>query len=79
MIPVAGGVAIGLVWGWLLAQRFPDPAAAVGAAAVAAALAGEAALLAGGGPAVGLLAAVVVGASLRVAFGRSLAHRGTPA
>jgi NhaP-type Na+/H+ or K+/H+ antiporter len=79
VIPIAGGIAIGLVWGWLLAQRFPDLAAAVGAAAVAAALAGEAALLAGSDPALGLLAAVAVGASLRAAFGRSLAHRRTPA
>ncbi|MEO5577191.1 MAG: hypothetical protein ABIR67_15170 [Gaiellaceae bacterium] len=48
MIPLAGGIALGLVWGWLLAQRFAEPpvgpAAASVAAVAAAALAGEAAL-----------------------------------
>ena len=79
MIPLAGGIAFGLTWGWLLAQRFAAPLggpAAVGAAALAVVvLAVEAALLAGRGATVGVIAASAVGALLRTAFSRSLSRR----
>jgi len=79
VISLAGGVLFGLVWGWLLAQRFAEPlggpAAAVAAASAAAVLAGEAALLAGRGAALGLLAASSAGALLRTVFSRTVAER----
>ena len=79
VIPLAGGIAFGLVWGWLLAQRFAIPAAglaAAGAAALAAAaLAGEAALLAGRDAALGTALGCGAGALLRIAFSRTFAHR----
>lgn len=79
VIPLAGGIAFGLTWGWLLAQRFAEPlggpAAVVAAGIAVAALAVEAALLAGRGAAVGVLAASGAGALLRTAFSRALAQR----
>lgn len=79
MIPLAGGIGFGLVWGWLLAQRFAEPLGgpvAAGAAGIAtAALAGEAALLGGRAAALGLLAASGAGALLRITFSRALAQR----
>ena len=84
MIALVGAGMLGLVCGWLLAQRFVGPpggsAAATGAAAVAAAaVAGEAALLAGRGAALALLVAAGAGMLLRTAFSRSVARRRAPA
>ena len=79
MIELAGGITLGLAWGWLLAQRFAVPRARAVVALAAAALAGEAALLAGRGSAAALLAASVGGALLRTAFSRAVASRQAPA
>ena len=79
MIELGGGIAFGLVCGWLLAQRLAEPsggAATVAAGAVAVTVvAGEAALLAGRVAALGLLAAAGVGALLRIVFRRAVARR----
>ena len=75
VIELVGGIAAGVVWGWLLVQRVAEPAAAAVATLAAAALACEAALLAGRGAALGLLAGVGAGALVRAALERSLARR----
>jgi hypothetical protein len=76
VIALVGGIGIGLVGGWLLAQLLAEPArrrAAAGAGALAtAAVAAEAALLAGRDAAYGLLAATALGALLRATFVRAV-------
>jgi hypothetical protein len=76
VIALVGGIGIGLVGGWLLAQLLAEPArrrAAAGAGALAtAAVAAEAALLAGRGAAYGVLAATGLGALLRATFVRAV-------
>jgi hypothetical protein len=78
VIALVGGIGLGLVGGWLLAQLLAEPArrrAAAGAGALAtAAVAAEAALLAGRGAAYGLLAATGLGALLRATFVRAIAR-----
>lgn len=80
MIALVGAGMLGLVCGWLFAQRLVEPpgasGVASGAAAVAvAAAAGEAALLAGRGAALALLVAAGAGVLLRTAFSRSAGRR----
>jgi len=78
VIALVGGIGLGLVGGWLLAQLLAEPArrrAAAGAGALAtAAVAAEAALLAGRGAAFGLLVATGLGALLRATFARAVAR-----
>lgn len=67
MSPVAGGVGLGLVFGWLVASA-PLPARRLSAGAVLVALGAlvaEAALLGDGVAAAWCIAAVAVGAALR--------------
>lgn len=75
MIPLAGGFAFGLVWGWLLAQRFAQPIRVPAAALATAAVAAEAALLAGAGTALVLLAAALAGGLLRTRLSRAIVQR----
>lgn len=79
MIPLVGGVAFGLVWGWLLAQRFAQPLRLPAAGLATAAVAAEAALLAGAGTALVLLAAAVGGGLLRAWLSRAIVQRAVPA
>ncbi len=75
MIPLAGGLALGLVWGWLLVQRFARPLRPLPALLATAALAAEVALLADGGAAAALLGAVLAGGLLRTWLWHALARR----
>jgi len=79
VIPLAGGIAFGLVWGWLLAQRFAQPLRVPAAAVASAAVAAEAALLAGPGAALGLLTATIAGGLLRTWLTRAIAQRAVAA
>ena len=79
MIELAGGVGLGLVTGWLLAQclavQLDRPVTVVAAVAGAAALVGETALLGGAASATGLQVASGAGAAVRIVFERAVILR----